>query len=309
LSTHFVCLSLFLETIYRRIDLSRHGEFGGGKGQKLYEALKLYAVQSHTGAHDLPNVNMLPQYKVTLWYLDADGDKVMVGSPGELRDALLFFDNKKVAKLMADVQETQGSSSKFSSRASSATQTIDPTAAKEPEVDVEVPPIPDMKEASTPPHQISGLVESVVVGVLGPALSSIRLAADHAARVAAEAEESAARRALTASNKPKESNTQASKDDSTDLEEKAADKNVKPEDAKHSAEEPEDVPFIHGRHTCDGCLTTPIVGKRFHAVNLPDYDLCEKCKNNYTGDEIKFEEAELGEPIVAYPLLIIMSLV
>ena len=55
--------------------------------------------------------------------------------------------------------------------------------------------------------------------------------------------------------------------------------------------------FIHGRHTCDGCLTTPIVGQRFHAVNLPDYDLCSKCKNNYKGSEIQFEPNELDRDV------------
>jgi len=58
-------------------------------------------------------------------------------------------------------------------------------------------------------------------------------------------------------------------------------------------EEAPEFPFIHGRHTCDSCLTTPIIGKRFHAVNLPDYDLCEDCHSNYTGKEVRFEEAEL----------------
>jgi Zinc finger, ZZ type len=52
--------------------------------------------------------------------------------------------------------------------------------------------------------------------------------------------------------------------------------------------------FIHGRHTCDRCLSTPIVGKRFHATNLPDYDLCEKCMDGYKGREIQFEAVELG---------------
>eukprot|EP00533_Pseudo-nitzschia_delicatissima_P014801 CAMPEP_0197262966 /NCGR_PEP_ID=MMETSP1432-20130617/824_1 /TAXON_ID=44447 /ORGANISM="Pseudo-nitzschia delicatissima, Strain UNC1205" /LENGTH=836 /DNA_ID=CAMNT_0042727345 /DNA_START=24 /DNA_END=2534 /DNA_ORIENTATION=- len=51
--------------------------------------------------------------------------------------------------------------------------------------------------------------------------------------------------------------------------------------------------FIHGRHTCDGCLTTPIVGKRYHATNLPDYDVCQKCFDNYKGSEIKYEPVEL----------------
>ena len=55
------------------------------------------------------------------------------------------------------------------------------------------------------------------------------------------------------------------------------------------------LPFIHGRHTCDGCLTTPILGKRFHAVNLEDYDLCATCHDNYKGNEISFEETQLGK--------------
>merc|ERR1712137_641066 len=52
-------------------------------------------------------------------------------------------------------------------------------------------------------------------------------------------------------------------------------------------------PFIHGRHTCDGCLCTPIIGKRFHATNLPDYDLCARCRDNYKGTEIVFEASQL----------------
>ena len=51
--------------------------------------------------------------------------------------------------------------------------------------------------------------------------------------------------------------------------------------------------FIHGRHTCDGCLTTPIIGLRWHSTNLPDYDLCDRCKGNYKGEDIKFEAVEL----------------
>ena len=48
-------------------------------------------------------------------------------------------------------------------------------------------------------------------------------------------------------------------------EEKAAAKQENPKE-----EEKEELrPFIHGRHTCDSCLTTPIVGKRYHATNLP----------------------------------------
>ena len=57
----------------------------------------------------------------------------------------------------------------------------------------------------------------------------------------------------------------------------------------------EERPFIHGRHTCDGCLCTPIIGIRYHSTNLPDYDLCAKCRDNYKGSEIQFETSELGK--------------
>mmetsp|Transcript_26067 Transcript_26067/g.59965 ORF Transcript_26067/g.59965 Transcript_26067/m.59965 type:complete len:204 (-) Transcript_26067:1517-2128(-) len=75
------------------------------------------------------------------------------------------------------------------------------------------------------------------------------------------------------------------------------DDNQKPAETTETTQPEEDAPeetrlFIHGRHTCDGCLTTPVVGKRFHAANLPDYDLCATCMDNYKGDEVKFEEAE-----------------
>jgi len=55
--------------------------------------------------------------------------------------------------------------------------------------------------------------------------------------------------------------------------------------------------FIHGRHTCDGCLTTPIIGKRYHSTNLTDYDLCKKCYYNYKGSEIKYESVELRRDV------------
>lgn len=55
--------------------------------------------------------------------------------------------------------------------------------------------------------------------------------------------------------------------------------------------------FIHGRHTCDGCFTTPIIGIRYHAVNLPDYDLCQNCVQNYKGSDIKFKPEQLERDV------------
>mmetsp|Transcript_22859 Transcript_22859/g.32757 ORF Transcript_22859/g.32757 Transcript_22859/m.32757 type:complete len:660 (+) Transcript_22859:99-2078(+) len=41
--------------------------------------------------------------------------------------------------------------------------------------------------------------------------------------------------------------------------------------------------FLHSRHTCDGCGKTPIIGIRYHALNIPDFDFCEICMANYGG--------------------------
>jgi len=51
--------------------------------------------------------------------------------------------------------------------------------------------------------------------------------------------------------------------------------------------------FIHGRHTCDSCLVTPIVGIRYHALNIPDHDLCDKCIGNYKGHDMVLEPTQL----------------
>jgi len=39
-----------------------------------------------------------------------------------------------------------------------------------------------------------------------------------------------------------------------------------------------DLSFTHGRHTCDECGICPIIGYRWHAVNVWNYDLCNRCK-------------------------------
>ena len=88
----------------------------------------------------------------------------------------------------------------------------------------------------------------------------------------------------------KDSDTQAVMDGSND--EKALKEGIKQENGVNG--DCSVLPFIHGRHTCDQCLTTPIVGTRYHALNLPDYDLCAICYGNYQGSDIVFEEALLG---------------
>mmetsp|Transcript_3254 Transcript_3254/g.4445 ORF Transcript_3254/g.4445 Transcript_3254/m.4445 type:complete len:769 (-) Transcript_3254:916-3222(-) len=62
-------------------------------------------------------------------------------------------------------------------------------------------------------------------------------------------------------------------------------------------EEKFDSNFIHARHTCDGCGTSPIVGFRYHATNVPDFDLCSSCMmvhNEHNGSGITFERKQLS---------------
>jgi len=51
--------------------------------------------------------------------------------------------------------------------------------------------------------------------------------------------------------------------------------------------------FIHNRHTCDGCGVSPIVGYRWHAVNIRNYDLCHKCKFTKKDGHILFQMAQI----------------
>lgn len=57
--------------------------------------------------------------------------------------------------------------------------------------------------------------------------------------------------------------------------------------------------FIHARHTCDGCQKSPIVGTRYHATKIPDFDLCKSCYEKYEGDDLDFKPEVQGKFITA----------
>ncbi len=58
--------------------------------------------------------------------------------------------------------------------------------------------------------------------------------------------------------------------------------------------------FIHARHTCDGCQKTPIVGTRYHATKIPDFDLCETCFKAYEGEDLDFKPEIQGKKCVRF---------
>lgn len=51
----------------------------------------------------------------------------------------------------------------------------------------------------------------------------------------------------------------------------------------------DNIRFVHGRHTCEGCKTKPIIGKRFHCYS-ENFDACESCMSTYEGDEVLVED-------------------
>jgi len=50
--------------------------------------------------------------------------------------------------------------------------------------------------------------------------------------------------------------------------------------------------FVHSRHTCDGCSSSPIVGYRWHSTNIPNYDICHKCKSKTVATDVFFRLAQ-----------------
>lgn len=125
--------------------------------------------------------------------------------------------------------------------------------------------------APPPPIHIQDVLESFA-GVLSTAVNHLQegLAAKSTknpvpsvARAATSTEENVPKED-SAAKKAEEKET-TSKAEEEDSKVPAADK--KPA-AEPLSEEEEERPFIHGRHTCDSCLSTPIIGTRYHATNV-----------------------------------------
>jgi len=315
--------------LYRRVDLSHHSDSNGNNsGSRFYQTLKLLAIQSFTGSHDIPLETDLPRFRVTLHYTDRDGDEIMIGSARELMEALEMFRDEQVIKIVADVAEMDPPPpalpmkdvSETTSRASTATQTTTHTSTSTRNPVPTIPPhvahsifhpvnsfedylkqsrAQNAAAAIADRHQNNVAFLHDIMGTRFPTLMQV----DKADRVAADRAGAAAEAASKESATKIQSETkEAPKDPPAETKPKS-----EPKSPPLEAPKPKEMDtmeerylqsneahlFIHGGHTCDGCLTTPIVGKRFHAVNLPDYDLCENCMKNYTGDQVQFEEAEL----------------
>lgn len=220
-------------------------------------------------AADSPEARVV-QYKLRLTFKDEDGDRCLLLNDADIKMAIQ--DRDKPLKVFAEILEL------------SAVSADPPTAERPaPETQTRAEPVPEtvtasrsLENAERHPPALHQAVESIV-GVLANAVVGLNnnVAAANATSTTAPRDDSA----TTSETAASVASTDAAEETATPT-------------AECAPEEPEQR-FIHGRHTCDGCLTTPIVGKRFHAVNMQDYDLCANCKDDYRGNEIRFEEAEL----------------
>jgi len=252
---------------FRRIQLNRYL----GSHKRLCEAAAELATSDQTEAR-------VVQYKLRLTFKDEEGDNCLILNDSDLKIA--FQDRTTPLKVFAEILELSAVSANPPSVTPEPAPANIPQTRTEP-TDSETPAVTSHPTTNTThPPALHHAMESIV-GVLANAVIGLQ-------------------NGLEGSNNNNNgtfpSATTATNNNSTTTPEASTTHSVSAafdSTSEAAASEEAGRPFIHGRHTCDGCLTTPIVGKRFHAVNMPDYDLCTNCMENYKGEEIKFEEAEL----------------
>jgi hypothetical protein len=243
-------------------------------------------------------------YQVSLTYFDVDEDAVTVASTDELVDAIEQFSGKSILRISTEV--------KPKTKPSSPTRASTPPAAA-PESSTRTDRGTSTREPPFLQPQIHKVLESFV-GILATAVSSLQegladpkpkpraaspVASVNGTATSGEAAGTATSGEAAPCAAPAESENSG---DTTAEPEATEDEEKNPEDdientetAPKEGDEEGPPPFIHGRHTCDSCLITPIIGQRYHAANLPDYDLCSNCFKNYKGTEAQFEPVELGK--------------
>ena len=244
---------------------------------------------------DAPAV--IEDFEVTFTYYDVDNDCVTIASTDELMDAIeQFSGSQTVLRITTEVKRSKCRPFVLlsPSRASGSLCPDNKSAAKDHPMDSPSP------SGNTPVH-LNYVVDSIV-SVLATAAVALQThvkaatknnersgptstGTEYTHQATAEATCSADFNSSTVSDTVDEP-----KDESERLAKEVVD-NITMKEAVEDKKESR--PFIHGRHTCDSCLVTPIVGIRYHAINRADYDLCAACKENYKGNEIQFEASEL----------------
>jgi len=269
------------------------------------------------------------KYTVSLTYFDNDKDLITIASTEELIDAINLFARQQFVRITTSVKPKKS----YSTASSTCTSTAAAAAASIPDSSTVIDsstedhgtftnignddpnPLPP-----TPPVQV--IVESFV-GILSNAVQELKGLAIIPVPVPRRTSNNSNNNSYTEENPTQNYIPQCASTKSTNIKAKTGDRNKKELKAskkvaigalngnnevcteskdmiskeKKEGSEMETMPFIHGRHTCDCCLITPIVGVRYHNTTDHNYDLCVKCYNNYSGNKIKLEPVQLHRDI------------
>ena len=254
----------------RRVRLPRIADEGG---HVSYEELVGLVV---TFTFPAESSSSAENFDCILTYFDEDEDAVTIASTSELVDAVEQFVDKKVLRISTEVKRK-------TSAGASAPQTIQTPQPSIGTAD---------RGTSTQPESLEANLQTVLesfASVVVTAVSSLEkgLAANSATNVA--------RATPSSQNNPK-----VSEEPTKPVPKPAPQPSAAAQLAENQKHEFKDavVPHIHHRHTCDSCLMNPIVGARYHALNMTDYDICENCYPNYSGKETEFVSYPTGNQIV-----------
>jgi hypothetical protein len=225
---------------------------------------------------------------LSFFFAFVSGDSVTIASTEELLDACEQYVGQKVLRITTYVKpRTTASGASPSSHSAAAKAAASSDNRKPPPPSADRGTSTRSETTTTPPIQIHDVLESFV-GVLSTAVSHLQegLAAPSpknprgslptSAKPEANGEESA-----KAPKKPeREAGIPADEDETKPAAEVVGEEETPKSETKDNHDENEsdddedtedkDEPrsFIHGRHTCDSCLATPIIGKRYHSTNV-----------------------------------------
>lgn len=272
LSNHVICFSGTSQI--RRVRLPRIADAAGNVS---YEELVGLVV-----TFTFPAESSAEKFDCTLTYFDQDEDTVTIASTAELVDAVEQFVDQKVLRISTEVKRK--ASTTASIPASTQTQRTSYGTTD--------------RGTSTKSDNIEANLQNVLesfASVIVTAVSALEKGIAESAANGSSGVASAYVSKGSSESKPQASEEAAAKPAT----EPAVESSASVESPEPAAEE-KAAPFIHRRHTCDSCLMNPVVGTRYHAVNMMDYDLCEKCFPNYSGKETEFISYPSGEKVLRF---------
>lgn len=203
-------------------------------------------------------------FDCTLTYFDEDEDTITIASTTELVDAIEQFVDKKVLRISTDVKRK-------TSPAEPAPRTPQPSSGSTD------------RGTSTNPGDFEANLQNVLESFAGVFVNAVSSLEDGISTVPSKGAEATPSAATSADVPPKESAASSDrKPEPSDVVKPAAKPDTPTELAPKPAKKNIVMPYVHCKHTCDACLMNPIVGPRYHAVNLIDYDLCENCFSKYS---------------------------